>query len=106
MKTVDRDRVLVASTLAPSPERLEHNQALRATVAGLALVGLLALLAVGLLSLMGCSRPKVACTPPPSGNFAMPTAEFDSKNYCRCWSGDGKWFQSRPDGICYSDDEP
>jgi hypothetical protein len=43
------DRALVASTLAPSPERLERNQALRATVAGLALVGLLALLAVGLV---------------------------------------------------------
>ncbi len=52
MKTVDRDRALVASTLAPSPERLEHNQALRATVAGLALVGLLALLAVGVVGLL------------------------------------------------------
>ena len=44
-----------------SPERLERNQALRATVGGLALVGLLALLAVGLvLSLMGCSKPAPA----------------------------------------------
>jgi hypothetical protein len=51
MKTVDRSRALVASTLTPSPERLERNQALRATLVGLALVGLLALLAVGLVSL-------------------------------------------------------
>jgi hypothetical protein len=51
------DHAYLASLLAPSPERLERNQALRATLAGLALVGLLALLAVGLLSLVGCSKP-------------------------------------------------
>ena len=45
-------RALVASTLAPSPERLERNQVLRATAAGLALVGLLALLAVGMMGLL------------------------------------------------------
>ena len=51
MKTVDRSRALVASTLTPSPERLERNQALRATVGGLALMAFVALLAVGLASL-------------------------------------------------------
>ena len=74
-----------------------------------ALVGLGCWVAMACWAL-GCSKPQHGCVPPSSNVWVqtVPSSALQGmKQYCDCAMGDGKnmkWFHSRADGVCYSED--